>query len=165
MTKNTCYFTPHRVWNIDLHNAQNNISGPLDFKNFWEGHAPRPPLEARAFGARIWKPPLKIFLSIRTPLQKPQLRAWFDILHLFGFTLFTSHITTLTQTWHRLANWKADVTFRTQNVFGTFEKRAIINGHDKLKAFPTLEKSVVTFHYVFLKANFGRICHLIFINC
>ena len=51
MTKNTCYFTLHRVWNIDVHNAENSISGPLDFKKFWGG-MPLDPLEARAFGAR-----------------------------------------------------------------------------------------------------------------
>ena len=34
ITKNTCYFTLHRVWNIDLHNAKNSISGPLDFNIF-----------------------------------------------------------------------------------------------------------------------------------
>ena len=35
MTKNTCYFTLHQVWNIDLRNAENSIPGPLDFKIFW----------------------------------------------------------------------------------------------------------------------------------
>ena len=47
LLKNTYYFTLHRVWNIDLHNAENNISGPLDFKIFW-GSMPPDPLEARA---------------------------------------------------------------------------------------------------------------------
>ena len=28
-TKKTCHFTLHRVWNIDVHNAENSISGPL----------------------------------------------------------------------------------------------------------------------------------------
>ena len=46
-TKNTCHFTLHRVWNIDVHNAENSISGPLAFKIFWggggvRGPAPRP---------------------------------------------------------------------------------------------------------------------------
>ena len=29
--KNMYYFTLHQVWNIDVHNAENSISGPLDF--------------------------------------------------------------------------------------------------------------------------------------
>ena len=53
MTKNTCYFILHRVSNIDLRNAENSISGPLDFKIFWGDMPPDPGLEARAFGARI----------------------------------------------------------------------------------------------------------------
>ena len=48
MTKNMYYFTLHEVWNIDVHNAENSISGPLDFKIFWwggggGGHAPSLP--------------------------------------------------------------------------------------------------------------------------
>ena len=43
ITKNTYYFTLHRVCNIDLHNAENSISGPLDFKIFWGGMPPDPP--------------------------------------------------------------------------------------------------------------------------
>ena len=43
MTKNTCYFTLHQVWNIDVHNAENSISGPLDFRIFWGGMPPDPP--------------------------------------------------------------------------------------------------------------------------
>ena len=53
ITKNTCYFTLHRIWNIDLHNTENSIFGPLDFKTFQGGHTPRTPQEARAFSARI----------------------------------------------------------------------------------------------------------------
>ena len=52
ITKNTYYFTLHRVCNIDLHNAENSISGPLDFKILWGGMPPDP-LEARTFGAHI----------------------------------------------------------------------------------------------------------------
>ena len=54
MKKNTCYSTLYRVWNIDVHNVDNSISGPLDFQIFWGGGAcPQTPLEARAVGARI----------------------------------------------------------------------------------------------------------------
>ena len=47
-TKNTCYFTLPQVWNIDVHNAENSIPVPLDFKIFW-GECPQTPLEARTF--------------------------------------------------------------------------------------------------------------------
>ena len=47
MTKNTCYFTLRRVWNIDVHNAENSISGPLDFKIFWGDMPPDPPRGSR----------------------------------------------------------------------------------------------------------------------
>ena len=43
MTKNTCYFTLHRVWNIDVHIAENSTSGPLDFKIFLGGGMPPHP--------------------------------------------------------------------------------------------------------------------------
>ena len=47
MTKNNCYFTLHRLWNIDVHNAENSISGPLDFKISWGGMPPDPPRGSR----------------------------------------------------------------------------------------------------------------------
>ncbi len=46
------YYTLHRVWNIDVHKAENSISGPFEFNIFWEDMPPDPQ-EARAFGARI----------------------------------------------------------------------------------------------------------------
>ena len=49
MIKNTCYFTLHRVRNIDVHDAENSISGPLDFKM----GMPPDPQEARVFDTRI----------------------------------------------------------------------------------------------------------------
>ena len=59
MTKNTCYFTLDRVWNIHAENAENSISGPLDFKISWGGMPPNPPpQEARASGARLNTPPV-----------------------------------------------------------------------------------------------------------
>ena len=66
ITKNTCYFTLHRVWNIDLHNAENSISRPLDFKIFW-GHAPletRPSRPDPSRGSRLRRS------YLTTPLNK-----------------------------------------------------------------------------------------------
>ena len=81
ITKNTCYFTLHRVRNIDLHNAENSISGPLEVKIFWgEGrHALRPPKRSRLRRSYLITPLKRILLSIRTPLQKPQLQACFTV--------------------------------------------------------------------------------------
>ena len=59
MTKNTCYFILHRVSNIDLRNAENSISGPLDFKIFWGDMPPDPPR-----GSRLWRS------YLITPLNK-----------------------------------------------------------------------------------------------
>ena len=36
-------FILHRVSNIDVRNAENKISGPLDFKIFWGDMPPDPP--------------------------------------------------------------------------------------------------------------------------
>ena len=47
MTTNTCYFTLHRVSNIDVHNAENSISGLLDSKIFWRDMPPDPPSGSR----------------------------------------------------------------------------------------------------------------------
>jgi len=49
MTKNTCYFTLHQVLNIDVHNAENSISGPLDFTIFWKSMPLDPPT-----GSCLW---------------------------------------------------------------------------------------------------------------
>ena len=43
MTKNMYYFTLHQVWNIEVHNAENSISGPLYFKIFLGGGMPPDP--------------------------------------------------------------------------------------------------------------------------
>ena len=66
MTKNTCYFTFDRVWNIHMENAENSISGPLDFKIFLGGMPPDP-LEARASGVHSNPPPMHLkWLTIST---------------------------------------------------------------------------------------------------
>ena len=49
MTKNTCSFTLHLAGNIDVCNAENSISRPLDFTIFW-GERPKAPLNRRNAG-------------------------------------------------------------------------------------------------------------------
>ena len=66
MTKITCYFTLHRVRNIDVKNAENSIYGPLDFKILW-GTCPQILLEARAEGASHLITPLKYSCQYEYP--------------------------------------------------------------------------------------------------
>ena len=46
------FYTPPSLKYHDLHDAENSISGPLDFNIFW-GACPQTPLEPRTEGARI----------------------------------------------------------------------------------------------------------------
>ena len=67
MIKNTCYFTLHRVRNIDVHNAENSISGPLDSKM---GMPPNPPRGSRLRHSYLITPLINIPVNTNTP-SKP----------------------------------------------------------------------------------------------
>ena len=74
-TKNTCYFTLDRVWNIHEKTTENSISRFLDFNIFWGSKLPR----ETPRGSRLWRwqyfPLLRnIRISTNTPSQTPATR-------------------------------------------------------------------------------------------
>ena len=71
MTKNTCYFTLHRVRNIDVHDVENSISGPLDFKM---GMPPDPPRGSRLRHSDLITPLINIPVNTNTPLKTSATR-------------------------------------------------------------------------------------------
>ena len=71
MTKNTCYFTLHRVRNIDMHDVENSISGPLDFKM---GMPPDPPRGSRLRHSDLITPLINIPVNTNTPLKTSATR-------------------------------------------------------------------------------------------
>ena len=71
MTKNTCYFTLHRVRNIDVHDVDNSISGPLDFKM---GMPPDPPRGSRLRHSDLITPLINIPVNTNTPLKTSATR-------------------------------------------------------------------------------------------
>ena len=77
MTKNTCYFTLHRVRNIDVHDVENSISGPLDFKM---GMPPDPPRGSRLRHSDLITPLINIPVNTNTPLKTSatRLTVWTD---------------------------------------------------------------------------------------
>ena len=86
LLKNTCYdcyFTLHRVWNIDLHNAKNSISRPLDFKIFWGG-MPDPPRGSRLRRSYLIAPlnrDLQIGLRVRDWVRVRLFNSSFQASH------------------------------------------------------------------------------------
>ena len=79
MTKNTCYFTLHRVRNIDVHDVENSISGPLDFKM---GMPPDPPRGSRLRHSDLITPLINIPVNTNTPLKTSATRLYSPPLQL-----------------------------------------------------------------------------------
>ena len=71
MIKNTCYFTLHRVRNIDVHDAENSISGPLDFKM---GMPPNPPRGSRLRHSYLITSLINIPVNTNTPSKTSATR-------------------------------------------------------------------------------------------
>ena len=111
MTKNTCYFILHRVSNIDLRNAENSISGPLDFKIFWGDMPPNPPRGSRLRRSYLITPLINIpvntntlpktsatrlenrVLGLRGVLSRPHKVHLFQELELLRISVFVACVT------------------------------------------------------------------------